>query len=344
MTCELGCDPEVNVLVVDRQTQTTLMEVEFNRLTWGRSLDDVSQATVQVPYNCCGKLADVRSWRSELHVIRNGDEVWCGPITLMPGCRSGTTIIAEDMFAWLGKRVIHLAHAFPASTPVQIAEALIRDGLAPDDPGLLEFLTIIAGGTNQERDYAANSAYVLDSLEDLAKGGIDFTAIGRRLIVMPEGHVLGQTSLLTCENFLGDLCVTDDGGDAATRTVVTGKAPDDTTVISGSAGGTDPYYGLLEVLLNDDTVKTAASADAQATGLLASSKPNRLLVQPPSGNALDPKAPVCIDQLVPGVEVPLVIDCTCRESHQAMRLIKLDVTVDSNGEQVVPQLSPVDAA
>ncbi len=341
---ELGCSSDYHVLIVDRQTQTTLMEVEFDRLTWQRTRDTTSQATVTVPYNCCGKLADARSWRSELHVIRDSDEVWSGPIVLMPGCRSGTTIVAEDMFAWLGKRVIHANHVFPASPPVEIAEALVRDGLLPDDPGLLDSLMVIAGGTAQEREYDANSAYVLDSLEDLAKGGIDFTALGRRLILMPEGHVLGRTSLLTCENFLGDLCVTDDGGDAATRAVVTGKAADGTTVVSGSSGGVDDYYGLLEVLLDDSSVKTAAAAATQAAGLVAASQPDRLLVQPPEGNALDPKSPVTISELVPGVEIPLAIDCTCRTAHASMRLVKLDVTVDADGERVVPQTEPLSAA
>jgi hypothetical protein len=350
MDCQLGCNPDYKLLVTDRGGGATVAEVEFEELKWGRVLDDVSTAQVTVPAGCCGELGGIRSWRHELHVIRDGDEQWCGPITIAPNCRSGVTLVAWDMFAWLGKRVIRSRRCYDpecggsAATGPAIAEQLIRDGLDPDDPGLLEYLTVVPGGLLQERDYLANSAYVLNALRDLARGGLDFTAIGRRLLVMPEGATLAATPLLTCEHFLGDVCTTDDGANAATRAVVTGKAADNETVVTGSAGDIDPYYGLLEVLLNDDTVKTASAAQAQAAGLLASSDPSRLLIQPPQGNALDPSAPVCIDQLIPGVKVPVALDCTCREALQEMRLTKLDVTVTAAGEKVAPLLSPVAAA
>lgn len=350
--CRLGCAKEYNLLITDRCGGSTVAELQFERLTWQRVRDDVSTAQVTVPQgaDCCGQLENVRTWRNELHVIRDGEEVWCGPIVVQPNCRSGVTIVAWDMFAWLGKRVIRERRCYDpdcggtAATGPAIAEQLIRDGLAPDDPCLLDYLTVVPGGLRQERDYLVNSAYVLAALKDLARGGLDFTAIGRRLLVMPEGATLGRTDLLTCDHFMDDVCVTADGANAATRAVVTGKAGDNQTVVSGAAGGVDPYYGLLEVLLDDSTVKTAAAAQAQAAGLLASSDPSRLLVQPPQASALTPDAPVCINELVPGVEVPVALDCTCRGAVQSMRLDKLDVTVTAAGEKVAPLLSPVGAA
>lgn len=344
MACRLGCDPDYTVLITDRCNGSTVGAFEFDTLTWGRVLDGISEAKVTIPAGCCGKLANVRSWRHELHVIRADEEVWVGPIITQPNCRSGVTIQALDMLAWLGVRVIHEAHCYdpdcggaPAD-PVLIAEALIRDGLEPDDPCLLEYLTVIAGGEAQERDYKAFSGYVLPALVDLARGGIDFTVAGRRIIVMPEGHSLGRTSMLTCEHFGGDVCTTEDGNGLATRAIVTGKAPDGTTVVSGSAGGVDPYYGLVEVLHDDETIKTASAASRQARGLVRNPAP--LLVQPPQGSALTPEAPVCINELVPGVEVPAVLDCTCRTASAQMRLVKLDVTVNAQGEQVRPLLAP----
>lgn len=347
MACVLGCNPSYELLITSRCGRNTIAALtDFNRLTWGRRLDDISQASVTLPGDCCGKLADVRSWANELHIIRDGDEVWSGPITVQPNCRSGVTIIAYDFLAWLGKRVVRIARCYDpqcggaATDPVLIADQLIRDGLLPDDPCLLDFLTTIPGGTAQDRNYEANSAYVIDSLRDLARGGLDFTAIGRRIVVMPEGHGLGRTALLSCDAFGGDVCSTEDGLAAATRAVVTGKAADGTTVVSGSAGGVDPFFGLLEVLHNDDTIRTEFAADAQAAGLVRSGNPPPLLVQPPQGSALSPEAPVCINELVPGVEVPVVMDCTCREVSQMMRLTQLDVTVTADGESVAPLLVP----
>lgn len=354
MACKLGCDPEYSILITSRCTKNTILELGlqsalnsgFTRLTWQRLLDDVSQATVTVPGNCCGKLADVRSWANELHILRDGEEVWCGPLIVQPNCRSGITLLAQDMTAWLGRRLIRRRYCYDsdcgrgARSGPTIAEELIREALLPDDPCLLEWLTVYLGGEAQERDYKENSAYVLTELKKLARGGLDFTAVGRRIIVMPEGHELGRTALLSCDSFVDDVCATEDGGALATRTVVTGKGADGTTVVSGAAGGIDPYYGLIEVLHNDDTIRTATAARAQARGLLAGSNPAPLIVQPPQGSGLSPDAAVCINELIPGTVVPVVMDCVCRDVGQSLRLTRLDVSVDSGGEKVVPLLVP----
>jgi hypothetical protein len=345
MGCELGCNPDYRVLITDRCAGSTLMEVEFSELKWGRVLDGISEAQVTVPAGCCGKLADIEPWRHELHIIRDGAEQWTGPITTEPDCRSGVTIVANDMLAWLGVRVVRKAICHdpdcggtPATGP-EIAERIIRDAIEPDDPCLLEYLKVVPGGLPQEREYKAYSAYAYDALTDLAKGGVDFTAVGRQIVVFPEAGTLGELALLTCDHFLGDVCATKDGGSLATRAVVTGKAPDNETVVTGFAGGVDPYYGLVERLLNDDTIKTTAAANVQAQGLIRNPVP--LLIQPPRGNGLDPNAPVCMDELIPGVQMPVSLDCTCRDVTQAMRLVKLDVTVNVDGEKVAPMLSPV---
>jgi hypothetical protein len=188
------------------------------------------------------------------------------------------------------------------------------------------------------REYLANSKYVIDALNDLARGSLDYTTIGRRVILMPSGWSLGRTSLLTCEHFQGDVCTTEDGYAAATRGVVKGK--EDSGVL-GSAGGVDPYFGLLEVLVSDDRITSSATAADQARGLVNGANPPPLLVQPPDGSALAPDAPVTLAELIPGMTVPLSLNCTCRTASQDMRLMKLRVTVDASGEKVAPLLTPI---
>lgn len=347
MACKLGCDATYELLVTSRCGRATIAVLtDFTRLTWGRVLDDVSTAQVTLPGNCCDDIANVRSWGNELHIIRDGEEVWAGPIVTLPACRSGVTIVAWDVAGWLARRVIRDRTCFDpdcggvATDGPSIADKLVRDAFAPDDPCVLDFLTTITGGPAQERDYLAASGYTLDALKDLARGALDFTTVGRRLILMPEGYALGRTALLTCDSFGDDVCATEDGLGLATKAYVAGKLADNTTTVSGSSGGLDDFYGLVELLQTDDTVKTVAAAEKQAAGIVASRNPAPLLVQPPGTAALSPEAPVCISDLVPGVEVPVLIDCTCRQVSQMMRLTKLDVTVDVDGEQVSPLLVP----
>jgi hypothetical protein len=347
MACVLGCDPVYELLVTNRCGKATVTNLaNFERLTWGRVLDDVSQASVTMPGNCCDQLADVRSWANELHIIRNGEEVWAGPIVTQPNCRSGVTFVAWDVSGWLDRRVIRARTCFdPACGGIAvdgpgIAERLVRAAFAPDDPCVLPTLTVIRGGPAQERDYLEASNYVMPALKDLAKGALDFTTIGRRIVLMPEGHLLGRTALLSCDSFGGDVCTTEDGLGLATRAFVQGKLPDNTTPVVGSSGGVDPFYGLVEVLVQDDSVRTEQAARNQAAGIVNARNPAPVLVQAPAGSALDPDAPVCINELVPGVEVPVLMDCTCRQVAQSMRLTKLDVTVDATGELVSPLLTP----
>lgn len=347
MACKLGCDATYEAVITNRCGRATVaILTDFERLTWGRVLDDVSQATVTLPGNCCDDLSDVRSWANELHIIRNGEEVWVGPIVVAPYCRSGVTLVAWDVAGWLEKRVIRTRTSFDPDTGgtaqdgPTIARDLIRFALAPDDPCIQQYVTRIPGGPTQERDYLAGSSKVMPALKDLAKGALDFTTIGRRIVLMPEGYALGRTALLSCDSFADDVCTTEDGLGLATAAWVTGKLSDNTTTFTDSAGGVDPYYGLVEELQIDDSVKTPQAARNQAAGIVNTHNPAPLLVQPPSGSALSAEAAVCINELVPGVEVPVAMDCTCRDVGQMMRLTKLDVTVDASGESVVPLLVP----
>lgn len=345
MACTLGCEPNYEVAITYRGNGPTLLTAEPERLSWGRSLDDWSEARFEFPAECCGKLSQVRSWAHEMHIIRDGEEVWVGPVLVDANCRSGNVVIARDMWWWLNRRVIHSDHVSASQGAVSIAAELIRDGFAPDDPDVLAHLTTYGTGILGGRNYQANSRYVLDALKDLAKGSIDFTAIGRRLIVMPQGYVLSQLPMLTCEHFQGNVCATDDGTGAATRAVFTNSqtvSGGDITVL-GEAGGTDPYFGLVEVLVSDPTITDPQTATDAARATVAKGNPPPLLVQPPDGSALSGDTPICINQLVPGVTVPVLLDCTCREVAQDMRLRRLTVSWSDQGEIVAPLLEPVGA-
>jgi hypothetical protein len=339
MTCQLGScsSSDYRVTVVDRIGKT-LTEVDFTQLSWERTLDAVSTATLQIPANCCGKLKDARTWRHELHISRDGKPEWAGPITVIANCRSGITLQADDVLQWLSRRVIHNHHEWAKIGAVQAARELLIDGYQPDDPNVLKHLTTFGTGVIGGREYDANSKYVLDALNDLAQGSLDYTTIGRRIILMPSGYELGRTTLLTCDHFQGDVCTTEDGFAAVTRGVVVGNQD---PLVFGSYGGVDPYFGLLERLVTDDRIMSSDTAAGQARGLVNGANPPPLLVQPPNGSALAPSAPVCLSDLVPGVTVPVALDCTCRTAAQNMRLTKLSVTVDASGEKIAPLLTPI---
>lgn len=338
MSCRLSCDTAgYEVSVTGRNNRGSLGTFKPSRVQWSRVEDDWSEARIDFPAACCGKLEQVRSWGHELHISRDGKEVWVGPVVLPNFCSGGNTIIARDMLWWLNRRKLHADHISAAQGAVQTAVELITDGLAPDDPGILAALDAAGVGVVGGREYLADGKkYVLDLLKDLAKGSIDFTAVGRRIVIRPQGTSLGRTTMLTCKAFQGDVCATDNGLMAATHATVTGKGS-----VLGESGGIDPFFGLVEFLVDDQTITSNSTAADQASGLVASGNPPPLLVQPPDNSRLAPDAPVCIEQLVPGVEIPVFLDCVCRPVNQLMRLTKLNVTWDASGESVRPIMQPV---
>lgn len=343
MTCRLGsCSADAyQVTIRDRTGVEILGLSDIESIEWDRRLNDRSEATVTAMVNaeCCTRLERVRSWRCDLAISRDGEEVWVGPIRTPVNTVGRVTIKATDVLGWLQRRVIHEDHDWtplPGVGAVQAAVALINDGFAPDDPNVLKYLVEYGTGVVGGWDYPAYSKYVFDALLELAKGSIDFTAIGRRIVVMPSGYKLGQTTLVTCDHFQGaDLGVTEDGDAAATKAYVTGLN------LVGIAGGVDDYFGLIEVLVDNQQIGRQTTADNAAAGLLNGKNPPPLLVQPPNGSSLSPDTPICLRDLVPGVTVPVSVDCTCRTAAQDMRLTQLKVSVTDSGEQISPLLTPV---
>lgn len=337
MGCRLGeCRSDsYRVSVRDRSGPEVVDLSDFTSLEWSRVLDGVSEATVELPPSCCGKLADVRTWRHELAITRDGVEQWVGPVRIISTCSGGIKLLATDVLGWLERRVIHNDHDWNGVDvgSVQAAEELVIDGFAPADPDVLKHLVTFGTGVIGGREYLANSKYVIDALNDLAKGSLDYTTIGRRIILMESGYELGRLPLLTCDSFADNVCTTEDGDAAVTRAVVTGLG------VTGTAGGVDPYYGLVERLVDNQNIGRQSTADGTAAGLLRNPPP--LLVQPPDGSTMSPDAPICLEQLVPGVTALMSITCTCREASGNLRLSQLKVRVNESGEFIQPLFAPV---
>lgn len=341
MAGPLGCAQDYTISITGRGGAPTLGQVEPETLVWGRVLDDTSTAEVVVPMGgdvaCCNLLGRTRSWCHELVVHRDGQRVWEGPTTRIEYGRDSTLIRAKDVTVWLAKRKIrslinYTATGLGAADLSTIAEAVIRNALAIDDPGILPYLLVLASGVTGERQYQPNSAYAGDELRELARTGIDYTALGRRLIIGPE-TALARLPTLTDGDFIGDLVVIEDGDAAATSATVVGKG------VVATAGGEGPC-GLLEALVREEQILDQASAQAEANAIVAAGSPTPVYVDVPDGARLAPEAPVGINDLIPGVVAPVAVAEVCRPVTTDLRLQRLSVRFDADGEQVAVTLVP----
>ncbi|MFE3378692.1 hypothetical protein [Streptomyces anulatus] len=333
----VGCGTH-QALIVDRggavvSTADTLVEVE-----WTRVLDDTSSAKILVhpDADCCASLAEVRAWRHKLCLYRDGHPVWEGPIIAPKWSAAGVEIRAFDILAWLDRRVPHSDVQFVDRELAEIAEWLIHDGFAPDDPGhSVEIVepTRIRG----RREYEVDVGQTGDHLRDLADTGIDFTAVGSRILLLPE-NFSGRVGALTDADFPAGLSVAEDGAALATRWVVHGKDG-----VKGVAGGHDPYYGLLEQSVEETSVLDDASAEGAARSRLRANLPAPVFLDSQQ-TTLSPDAAVDVPTLVPGWCVDVTTTATCRTISQSLKIVTVKVSEDGDGESVAVQLTPAGGA
>jgi len=274
-------------------TQTgDLLSVEYNRL-----LNESSAATITIGVTgteCCNQLGNLRSWRHLLNIYRGQDFMWSGFITRIDWSFDKCVITAVDIIGLLDRRVPHRAYTFVDTDITQVAAALVEDGLAPDDPG--HTTTVVAASmVLAGRTYEANVGQTADHLRDLADTGLDFTAVGNNVVILPDAFadVVGR---LSDEDLPEGVTVTEDGASLGTRQIVAGSQAG-TPV--GTAGGVNPYYGLLEVYTEQTTITDQASADVAAAAKLTSNLGVPVYIDT-QDVTLAPTASIAVPSLVPG--------------------------------------------
>lgn len=297
---------------------------------WTRVLDDVSSATVTIGVSgadCCAELGNLRSWSQTLNIYRGGDFVWSGPIVGIDWSWDQVTVSAVDIIGILDRRVPHQDFTFTDTDLIDIAQALIADGFAPDDPG--HTVTVVGpAGVTGGRQYQQNIGQIADHLRDLADTGIDFTAVGNNIVLLPEDHcaVVGRLSDVDLPE---GLTVTEDGAALATRWVVAGS---ESSGAVGVAGGADAYYGLLERYEEQTSITGQDAAEQSAAAKLRVSRVAPVVIDTQS-ITLSPTADVEVLRLVPGWCLDVTTDSTCRRIVQRLKITGLQVSEDGgNGD------------
>ncbi|MEU1815127.1 hypothetical protein ABZ543_08010 [Streptomyces roseifaciens] len=310
--------------IVDRDGATITEASVLVEVEWNRTLDDTSTARVVIhpEGDCCERLGQVRSWRHRLVIYRDGEPVWEGPILQVEWGFGAVEIFASDITAWLARRVPHASLTFTTTDLTEIAEDLIEDGFAPDDPG--HTVSIVGPArVKGSRTYTENVGQTLDHIQDLAEVGIDFTAVGSTIVLLPEDFS-ASIGRLTEADMPEGLIVAEDGASLATRWVVAGDEEGD---VLGSAGGTDAYYGLLERYLEQTSIPDDPSAMTAAEAKLRTSSQVPVFIDT-QNVTLSPQAAVDIPTLVPGWCLDITTTLTCRTVTQRLKIIGVKVTED----------------
>lgn len=337
MAGPLGCPENYTAAFFENGGGRPIGEaLDLSSVKWGRVLDDTSTAEIVVPIisaECCAAVSSARAWCNDVGIFRDDQMVWEGPISLLNYGRDDTVITAKDVTAWLFVAEIPNTIDYTTATGIGpadlalIAERVITEALTDYDPNVLPFLQVSLSGVVGERLYDALATYAGDALKELASTGLDYTALGHRIIIGPEA-AFARLPQLQDEDFLGELRVLEDGGGTITKAIVIGQG---VTAISGGVG----VCGKITRIVKEDAIKDLPSAQAEADALVRAGTPTPLVLEVPDGVQLSPECPIGIMDLVPGVVIPVASMATCREVNTDMRLLKLDVEYTAAGGEVV---------
>lgn len=337
----LGLGQNYTVVVTPRDGFGNIGFLEPSSIKWSRKLNDSSAAQITVDLaggsaECCALAGGLRTWGHQIRISRDGTLVWEGPIVHLEYGGNQLVIDARDVAVWLSRRVVKSILDFRGGADLSlIAEALIEHGLERDDPNVLPYLQITESHISGVRYYDTKEPkYILDELNELGRTGVDYTVIGRRIAVFPE---LSNESLITLrqDDFMDELKVTEDGLAAATYAQVRGSG------VTGEYGGLNEFYGLLERTAQEDNILDVPTANLRAQAIVQAGSPVPLYITTGGQSRLACTAPVDINELVPGIRVPitLAVGEVCRAVSTTMRLVGIDVSVSNNEEAVSVNLA-----
>jgi len=354
---------------------TPMTDLNFKRVR-----DDISNCLIHsngFGQDCCALYASLRCWMHEIVVFRDGVRVWEGPITRIGYTVDSVEIEAKDVMGYLYRRVMRQGYndsyqtvpgsevdpkeriVLPVLNVVERAERIIINALAPYDPNVLPYLTSIkfSDDAKQSRVVPDFNQTAWEQVDDLAAtAGLDYTVIGRRIILWDTHRLLGKLPEMRDGDFSDPPVVTEYGMQTCNYMVVTNNSG--VYAAARPVHETTPFqsYGPIEMVASDYAGSDAATDDVltaearqdlidnltdQARRNIDDRWPTPVIVRVPDNSTLNPAIAVGFDQLVPGVWIPLRSTATCREVVQWQKLDSVTVNVDAGGgEKVQVVMSP----
>lgn len=368
-------------------------------VTWERVRDDFStaQITISEPTkNCVKLLQQIAVNRHELVIWRGQQRVWEGPVTLISRHADIFQVEARDVIHYLYRTVMHYgydnaAYWYPSNSA---PDKVFRNNVIPvvdrayniivgelnrkkerlDPPvNIVPYITKVRH-SDVTKERKANrktgpfAASVYDELESLGQtGGLDYTAVGRRIILNDTRVPVGQTPVVTENDFIGEVVVTSYGmdgltsayttGDVATEGANEGKTmigvgwadgvvPDDPGGTTDPNKGVDPFYGEwegIEQMFDEDSEAppTQNSLDNAAELNVIGKNPPPTRVRLPENTLLNPNGILNIQDLVPGVHIPLRASLFSIDLIQMQKLASVKVTeTGEEGEKIAISIGP----
>lgn len=371
-----ACIVQHSVYIYDRGGLTRFAQInDISRIWWERDRDGISEAEIVITGRSCGlqreKISQFAAKRHEVVIFRGNERVWEGPISRISDEGDRIVIAAKDVCWYLfgkalsrtwdnstaGDGVTEVTTRFQNIIGWELTHArTIRsvgggtlvlpawEALSPP-VNLLEHLTV-HHFPNEARTSAktlASEMTIGQHLQNAARtSGIDYTAIGRSIHLWDTSRSIGRTRTLTEADFFGNIVITEYGADHTQAAYVSGMDG-----AYGSAGNPEnlDFYGPWETVYtayNEEgsNAPSQPELDSQAIRNTSGRSPVPYEVRIPDNSSIRLGLSLGINELVPGVQVPLRATLNAKAYEQDQKLDHLRVTETSDGETIQVTLTP----
>lgn len=369
------CVEKHTVYIFDRGGMTRIAQLlDVSSVQWERDRDGVSEATIRIEGSACSAQADTLSKiepkRHELVIFRGSTRVWEGPIWRVGWHSDWVEVNAHDVMEYVMGTPLTQDYdnrfrnqidpetgnvIGPLSRPTWVTKRIqdilnhelqAWESLTP--PGnILPYVVVHRYDATDPKTTAYTRAYEMtvgEHMADLAHySGIDWACIGRAIHVWDVDRNLGRTRLVTEADFLGaEVILTAYGADHTQNAYVIGE-----NGVYGQAHATEynDYYGpwtKIFTAYNEEgtTEPTQSELNSQAQRNIAGRTPVPLEVRIPDNSSIRLDETLTINDLVPGVQIPVLATLNARRTSQMQKLDHLTVTEDATGENIQVTLVP----
>ena len=300
----------------------------------------------------------IQAGRCEMVIFRGNVRVWEGPVVRVAFKGSSVEIEAHDVMHYAVRTIMRNEYddRYPNNGTVMdrvsrilTAELARKEALDPPINVLAHVQYVAAPAGQSDAGTAAHTLpYEMTVFQHIdqfaARGGIDYTVVGRKILFFDVHTPIGRTPMVTKNDFIGDPIITQYGMELGTYVAMT-----DGRGQFGFAGGVDSYYGEWELLFQaydertdqDGAPPSVAELTSQARRSHNQSRLPPTVVRIPDNTRLNPNGVLSIENLVPGVHIPLTADVPGRTISQMQKLDSMAVEeTGDNGETITVTLSP----
>lgn len=345
--------------------------LDLSALQWARGRDEVTEATIRIEGDACQEQAEfissLRTHRHELVIYRGRDRVWEGPLHRISSHATYTEIVAHDVAEYLFHTPLTQVYDNSYNGPWGPVEVTSRIGFIIDyelthgrtqngqsvpaweslDPPInVNPYVVIHHWPNEARTSAVTVPYEMtvgEHLQNMARqSGIDYTVLGRAIHIWDVSRSLGRIQQLTEYDFLSEVIVTEYGADHSQASYVIGSDG-----VYGSALNLNnlAYYGPwtdITTAYNEEGTDAPSQdeLDSQAERNNSNRSPVPMEVRIPDNSGLILSDTLTINDLVPGVVVPLRAKLNARQMSQMQKIDHVIVSETAEGETVQLTLTP----